>query len=75
MAGKKPAKPQAGQGKQIALDPEIYGQLVKFIGTKDSPCSCNKCGREIIRGMVRILKDNYYCSVTCMKPQVEKSDD
>lgn len=74
MAGKKPAKPMAGQGKQVELDPQIYGQLVKFIGTKDAPCSCTNCGRSIVRGMVRLLGDKYFCSVTCMKPKTESND-
>ena len=74
MAGKKPAKPMSGQGKQIDLDPQIYGQLVKFIGSKGAQCSCNKCGRTVVRGMVRFLSDKYYCSVTCMRPKAELND-
>lgn len=76
MAGKKPAKPMAGQSKQVTLDPNIYGQTVKFMGSKDSQCSCAKCGRTIVRGMVRLLGDKYYCSITCVAPakQEETSD-
>jgi hypothetical protein len=74
MAGKKPAKPMAGQGKQVALDPSIYGQAIKISGSKASSTSCNKCGRSVIRGMMRILGDNFYCSITCMKP-IKNSDD
>lgn len=69
MAGKKPAKPMAGQNKKADLDPSIYGQLIKFVGSKDAQCSCTKCGRSVVRGMVRILGDNFYCSITCMKPK------
>lgn len=75
MAGKKPAKPMAGQNKQQVLDPAIYGQTVKFIGTKDSQCVCTKCGRKVVRGMVRLLGDSYYCSITCMTPVKQESDD
>lgn len=68
MAGKKPAKPMAGQSKQTTLDPSIYGQTIKVFGSKSSPTSCNKCGRSVIRGMMRTLGDKFYCSITCMKP-------
>ncbi len=74
MAGKKPAKPMAGQSKQATLDPNIYGQLIRFAGTKTTPCICARCGRSSIRGMVRVLGDKFYCSVTCVKP-IKDSDD
>jgi hypothetical protein len=74
MAGKKPAKPMAGQGKQVTLDPSIYGQSIKISGNKASPTSCNKCGRSVIRGMMRILGDKFYCSITCMKPAQDLDD-
>ena len=76
MASKKPAKPLASQPKQTILDPSIYGQTIKFMGTKDSQCACAKCGRAIVRGMVRFLGDKYYCSVTCVAPtkQEDSSD-
>lgn len=65
MAGKKPAKPIAGQAKQVVQDPAMYGSMVKFIGSKNSSCSCSKCGRLTVRGMVRVKNDNYYCSARC----------
>lgn len=76
MAGKKPAKPMAGQSKQVTLDPTIYGQLTKFVGSKTAPAICAKCNRATIRGMMRVLNDKFYCSITCVKPaeKVEELD-
>lgn len=65
MAGKKPAKPMAGQSKQPIQDPAIYGSLMMFVGSKSSSCSCEKCGKLTVRGMVRVKNDNYYCSARC----------
>jgi hypothetical protein len=65
MAGKKPAKPIAGQSKQIIQDPAIYGSMIKFVGSKNASCSCAKCGKLTVRGMVRLKNDNYYCSLRC----------
>jgi hypothetical protein len=67
MAGKKPAKPMAGQAKQKVQDPEVYGSLVKFIGSKQSPCTCTQCGRQVVRGMVRMRKESFFCSANCAK--------
>jgi hypothetical protein len=65
MAGKKPAKPMAGQLKQIALDPAVYGLQVKFLGSKGFGSICSKCNKETIRGMIRIKNEKNYCSVGC----------
>jgi hypothetical protein len=67
MAAKKPAKPMAGQTRAVAQDPEIYGSLIKFIGSKQSTCTCTQCGRQVVRGMVRIKKEVFFCSATCAK--------
>lgn len=67
MAGKKPAKPMAGQSKQIVQDPAVYGTMMMYIGSKQSPCKCAKCGKETVRGMVRYKGDAFLCSETCAK--------
>jgi len=67
MAAKKPAKPMAGQTRPAPQDPEIFGSLIKFMGTKQSPCTCGECGRQVIRGIVRVKKETFYCSSTCAK--------
>lgn len=73
MAGKKPAKPMAGQSKQPVLDPAIYGSLIKFYGFSGTGCKCASCGNVTIRGMVRQKGDNFYCSLVCATPAI-KSD-
>jgi hypothetical protein len=65
MAGKKPAKPMAGQAKQAVLDPEIYGISVKFFGMKTAKAVCTHCGRSLVRGMVRLKGNDYLCSLRC----------
>jgi hypothetical protein len=65
MAGKKPAKPMAGQSKQTVQDPATHGSLIMVLGSKDAPCTCATCGKKTIRGMMRMKKENFYCSVTC----------
>jgi hypothetical protein len=67
MAGKKPAKPMAGQTKQVALDPAVYGTQIKYMGTKNSPTTCPSCGRQTIRGMVRQKGEGFFCSLVCAK--------
>lgn len=66
MAGKKPAKPMAGQSKQPVRDPEIYGIQVRYLGTPDTASSCVKCAKKTVRGMIRIKGDGHYCSVRCV---------
>lgn len=65
MAGKKPAKPIAGQSKQVIQDPSVYGTMTMYVGSKSASCSCSKCGKLTVRGMVRIKNDSYYCSARC----------
>lgn len=65
MAGKKPAKPIAGQSRQVAQDPAVYGQPFKVYGTASACSECSECGRKTIRGMIRVKGDKTYCSVRC----------
>jgi hypothetical protein len=65
MAGKKPAKPMAGQSKQVVLDPAVYGISVKYIGTKNSPMICSNCKRTSVRGMIRVRGEEMLCSLRC----------
>lgn len=75
MAGKKPAKPMAGQAKQQILDPSIYGTQVKYLGDKSSATVCPTCGRSTIRGMVRMKGAEFYCSVRCISATIVKAQD
>jgi len=67
MAAKKPAKPMANQVKQVVKDPAIYGSSIMYIGSKNTPNKCPKCGKHTVRGMVRHKGDAFFCSETCAK--------
>jgi hypothetical protein len=73
MAGKKPSKPMTTQSKQVVQDPAIYGSLIKFIGTKSSRCICEVCNRSIVRGIVRVKADLFFCSASCARDDWSKS--
>jgi hypothetical protein len=73
MAAKKPAKAVAGQVRAVVQDPEIYGSLTRLVGTKQSPCTCGECGRQLIRGIVRLKKETFFCSATCAKNDWSKN--
>lgn len=75
MAGKKPAKPIAGQAKQKAEDPAVFGTLTLFVGSKTARCACDKCGKEIVRGMIRALGDSRYCSKKCVTSVTMKKEE
>lgn len=65
MAGKKPAKPMAGQGRSVTQDPAVYGSPVRYIGSKQAPFTCGECGKQTIRGMIRVKDSGSYCTITC----------
>jgi hypothetical protein len=73
MAGKKPAKPMAGQAKQVQKDPSVYGHQFMFYGMKVAPSICQSCGRKTVRGMIRIKQDKNYCSEKCALSAVEEA--
>lgn len=75
MAGKKPAKPIAGQAKQAIEDPAIYGTQIMFMGSKLAKCICDKCGKSIVRGMIRVLGESRYCSKTCVTSVTKKKEE
>lgn len=70
MAGKKPAKPIAGKNTQQKLDVGLYGAEVKYMGGKSSPAICPSCHRSIVRGMMRLKGDNFYCSIKCVSKTI-----
>jgi len=75
MAGKKPAKPMAGQSKTVVLDPKIYGTLVRFVGSKNAVSECSECSRVTVRGMIRLKESGkHFCSVRCATQDFKKSE-
>jgi predicted RNA-binding Zn-ribbon protein involved in translation (DUF1610 family) len=75
MAGKKPAKPMAGQSKQAPENPAIYGTQVMFMGSKLAKFTCDKCGKSIVRGMIRVLGDTSYCSKACVTSVTKQKEE
>lgn len=67
MTGKRPAKPVASQVKQAVKDPAVYGSSMMYIGSKNAPNKCPKCGKRTVRGMVRYKDNALFCSGTCAK--------
>lgn len=65
MAGKKPAKPMAGQNKTVHQDPSIYGVCVKYFGFPDAPSICKICGKRTIKGMIRMKGEATFCCAGC----------
>jgi hypothetical protein len=65
MAGKKPAKPMAGQSKTPVLDPAIYGAKIRFIGIGGSTAECGTCRSITKNGMMRYKGEKFYCNTKC----------
>lgn len=69
MAGKKPAKPIAGQSRDMSK--ALPGKAVKFFGLANAqPFVCPTCSRELVKGIIYEENNSAYCSRVCIpKPQ------
>jgi hypothetical protein len=65
MATKKNIKPISGKSQQEQQDHAIYGSPTRYVGSKNSTCSCANCGKLMVKGMVRVKNNSYYCSARC----------
>lgn len=66
MAGKKPAKTMAGQGKDN--NNTLAGKAVMYFGSKNAePFTCPTCNRSLIRGIIYEENNNSYCSRNCIQ--------
>lgn len=65
MAGKKPAKVNAGNKKQ---DVTLAGKAVLYYGSKGAqPYCCPTCKRSLIKGIIYEHTDNKsYCKRVCI---------
>ena len=71
MAGKKPAKPIAGQNRDKG--PQLPGKAVKFFGAANTaPFVCPTCSRELTKGIVYEDNSKMYCKRGCI-PSVKES--
>lgn len=65
MAGKKPAKPIAGQKKETG--PVLPGKIHYYSGGKHyPPFVCGKCGSFKNKGFVFEHNSNFYCRRICI---------
>lgn len=65
MAGKKPAKPIAGQSRDTSK--LLPGKAVKYYGSKGAQAFiCPTCSRELIKGIIYEDGSASYCSRICI---------
>lgn len=65
MAGKKPAKRNVSNGKEIKI--ELPGKAIKVIGFLGNSFSCAKCNRTLSNGIMYEHTDNkLYCTRRCI---------
>ena len=65
MAGKKPAKPMAGQGKDNNIN--LPGKAVKYFGSKNAqPFTCPTCKKSLVKGIVYEENNSVFCSRICI---------
>lgn len=69
MAGKKPAKVNASNKKEVVILP---GKAVYYMGSKNTEAfSCPSCNRKFLKGMLYEYESSSYCSRGCI-PREEK---
>lgn len=65
MAGKKPAKKNVSNAKEIKV--ELPGKALKYIGSKNSKAfCCPSCGKTLIKGIIYEHKSLGFCSRRCI---------
>lgn len=69
MAGKKPAKPMAGQSNDPSK--KLPGKATMFFGSSlSAPFICPTCNRSLTKGIVYEELNAMYCTRGCI-PKVE----
>lgn len=69
MAGKKPAKVNSSNKKQVV---NLPGKALLYFGRKDAePFVCPTCKRSLIKGIIYEHEGSSYCKRRCI-PKVEK---
>lgn len=62
---KKPAKPIAGQSKDMTKT--LLGKAVMYFGSKNAePFTCPTCKRSLTKGIVYEEGSNAYCTRNCI---------
>lgn len=69
MAGKKPAKRNVSNAKEIKV--ELPGKALKYVGSKNAkPFICPSCQRSLIKGIIYEDNGSTYCSRRCIPTKV-----
>lgn len=69
MAGKKPAKRNVSNAKEVKK--ELPGKAVYYMGSKGSAgFTCPTCSRSLVKGIIYEMPEASYCCRGCIpKPQ------
>jgi len=68
MAGKKPAKVNSSNKKQVVILP---GKAVYYMGLMTGGFTCPVCKRNLIKGIIYEHEGSSYCTRACI-PKSEK---
>lgn len=68
MAGKKPAKVNSSNKKEIVILP---GKAIYYMGLMTEGFTCPTCKRTLIKGIIYEHEGAHYCKRACM-PKPEK---
>lgn len=64
MAGKKPAKRNVSNAKEIKI--ELPGKAIYYFGMKGTGFSCPICKRSLMKGIIWEHKNGLYCTRKCI---------
>lgn len=68
MAGKKPAKVNSSNKKEVVVLP---GKAIKYMGTPGKEYVCPTCSRSLVKGILYEDGSVMYCRRVCIpKPEV-----
>ncbi len=70
MAGKKPAKVNSSNKKEVVILP---GKAVYYMGLMTEGFTCPVCKRNLIKGIIYEHEGSSYCTRSCI-PKQEKVD-
>jgi hypothetical protein len=63
MAGKKPAKVNSSNKKEIVT---LLGKTVKYIGSESRPFECPTCKRTLVKGIIYEHNNEMFCNRGCI---------
>lgn len=69
MAGKKPAKRNVSNPKEIKKDP--IGKAIMYYGVPGKEFVCPSCSKSLIKGIIYEDSNSMYCSRICIPVKQE----